>query len=60
MLRHRPGRRRVRALLGEVPPDFKERLKEALSKELTLERGTLAPMDPPAQSRAVAVFADPV
>ncbi len=66
MLRRMLGRRRVRvrALLGEVPPDFKERLKEALSKELTLERGTLAPMDPLAQSRvgkkAVAVFAHPV
>ena len=55
---------RVRALLGEVPADFKERLKAALAKELTLEHGSLAPMDPLAQAQvgrhAVAVFAYPV
>ncbi len=66
MLRRMLGRRRVRvrALLGAVPPDFKERLKAALARELVLEHGTLAPMDPLAQSRvgehAVAVFAYPV
>ncbi len=55
---------RVRALLGEVAPDFRQRLKTSLEHSLNLERGTLARMDPLAKSRvgehAVAVFAYPV
>jgi len=55
---------RVRVLLGNVPSEYRSRLKDRLEKTLNLAAGTLAPMDPLAKSRvgkeAIAVFAYPV
>ncbi len=57
-------RLRVRAALGDLPPQLPADLKEALSNSLQLEAGSLAPMDPLARERvgdrALAVFAYPL
>ncbi len=57
-------RLRVRATLGEVSPQLRDEVKQALERELHLEAGSLAPMDPVARmrvgDRALAVFAYPV
>lgn len=62
--RYGPVRLRVRATFGDLPEEVRGRLKEALARELHLEAGTLAPMDPVARMRvgdhALAVFAYPV
>ena len=65
-LRRSLGRRRVRvrALFGAVDPELRPRVRDQLERTLNVVGGTLAPMDPLAQSRvgqeAVAVFAYPV
>ncbi len=62
--RYRQQRLRVRAVVGDLPPEVRERFKDVLASRLHMTSGSLAPMDPLARSRvgehALAVFAYPV
>jgi fatty acid-binding protein DegV len=62
--RYRNQRVRVRAVVGDLPAEVRNRFRDTLSSRLHLAAGSLAPMDPLARSRvgdhAMAVFAYPV
>jgi len=57
-------RLRVRAVVGDLPPEVREHFKDVLGSRLHLTGGSMAPMDPLARGRvgehALAVFAYPV